>query len=64
MSLARRLDLACMKNNVLVKAEHIPGKYNILPDLLSRSQVERFKSLAPHMDQTATQISDHLLKVT
>jgi hypothetical protein len=36
MLLVRRLVLATMKFNILVRAVHIPGKYNIFPDLLSR----------------------------
>ncbi|XP_062618317.1 uncharacterized protein LOC134279921 [Saccostrea cucullata] len=36
MHLVRRLVLACLRFNILFKAEHIPGKLNILPDLLSR----------------------------
>ena len=61
MSLVRRLVIACMQFNILVRAEHIPGKYNILPDLLSRLQREKFRALAPDMDPLATVVPTHLL---
>ncbi|KAH3833697.1 hypothetical protein DPMN_107009 [Dreissena polymorpha] len=61
MHLVRRLVLASMKCNILLNAEHIPGKFNILPDLLSRSQIEKFQASAPQMDKVPTAIPDHLL---
>ena len=61
MTLVRRLVLACMYHNLLVKAEHIPGKENTLADLLSRLQVTTFKNLAPHMDREPVVIPPHLL---
>lgn len=61
MCLVRRLVLASMKFNILLRAEHIPGKYNILPDLLSRLQIKKFQALAPHMDKTSTLIPQDLL---
>ena len=61
MGLVPRLVLACMKYNILFKAEQILGKYNVLLDLLSRLQVERFHLLAPHMDSDQTFIPEHLL---
>lgn len=61
MKLLRRLVLQAMHFNILFKAEHIPGKSNVLPDLLSRLQVAKFKDLAPHMNVSQTPISRHLL---
>ena len=61
MSLVRRLVLACMTFNILIKAVHIPGKTNVLPDLLSRLQIDRFRQLAPHMDQLPTVVPESLL---
>lgn len=61
MILVRRLVLACLNNNILFQAKHIPGRLNILPDLLSRLQVERFKTLAPAMDPLPTSIPQQLL---
>ena len=63
MHLVRRLVLACLRFNILFKAEHIPGKLNILPDLLSRLQVEKFRALAPHMDQYPESIPVKYLQV-
>lgn len=54
MSSIRRLVLACLEYNILLRAEHIPGKQNILPVLLSRLHVEIFSELAPHIDRYHT----------
>lgn len=64
MKLVRRLVIAAMKYNVLFRSEHIQGKANVLPDLLSHLQVERFKEMAPHMDPNPTEIPHHLLVVS
>lgn len=61
MALVRRLVLASMKFNILIRAEHIPGKFNLLPDLLSRLQITRFHSLAPEMDKKPTTVPADLL---
>ena len=61
MTLVRRLVLTCMKNNVLVKSEHIAGTHNVLPDLLSRLQVTKFRKLAPYMEKDPTTVPEHLL---
>ena len=50
LALLRKFVLACLRFNILIKAKHIRGCYNTLSDLLSRSQVARFKYLAPEMD--------------
>ncbi|XP_062586589.1 uncharacterized protein LOC134248181 isoform X1 [Saccostrea cucullata] len=63
MSLVRRLVLACLRFNILFKSEHIPGKDNILPDLLSRLQVEKFKELAPYMDKCPVNIPQEYLRI-
>lgn len=63
MSLIRRLVLACLEYNILFRAEHIPGKQNILPDLLSHLQVEKFSKLAPHMDRYHTIIPRKYLDI-
>lgn len=61
MALVRRLVIASMKYNILLRAEHIPGKYNILPDLLSRLQIQKFQATAPYMDKTPTLVPQDLL---
>ena len=58
MFLVRRFVLCCMRNNILTKAYHIPGKKNILPDLISRFQVQEFHRLAPSMDAQPTTIPE------
>ena len=63
MFLVRRYVLCCMRNNLLIKAVHVPGKLNILPDLLSRLQVSRFHTLAPWMDTQPTTVPQHLLHI-
>ena len=64
MTFVRKLVLVCLRQNVLFKAQHIPGFKNILPDALYRLQISRFKTLAPaYMDSTPTIIPSHLLPV-
>ena len=40
MLLLRKLALLTMRNNILIRAKHIPGKLNIITDFLSRDQVQ------------------------
>ncbi|RLJ22836.1 hypothetical protein DJ031_00175 [bacterium endosymbiont of Escarpia laminata] len=47
MALIRPLVLACLRFNINFAARHIPGRFNILADKLSRSQVGDFHELAP-----------------
>lgn len=54
MKLVRRLVVASMKFNILMKAEHIPGHFNILADLLSRFQIQQFRARAPYMNREPT----------
>lgn len=62
MYLVRRHVLCCMKYNLLIKAVHVPGRLNVLPDLLSRLQVSKFHTAAPWMDSQPTQVSQQLLR--
>ena len=45
MVLVRKLELNCLKYNILFKAKHIPGILNQECDLLSRLQVDKFTLL-------------------
>jgi len=54
MVLVRRFVIACMRQNILIHAEHIPGIYNVVPDLLSRLQIDKFRELAPNVDPEHT----------
>ena len=58
--LVRRFVISCMKYNLLIKAVHVPGKFNQLPDALSRFQIAKFHSLAPWMDEKPTPVPNHL----
>lgn len=50
-----------LKNNISVRARHIPGVNNVAPDLLSRGRVEGFRVAFPHMSGTPTAIPQPLL---
>ena len=50
MKLLRRLVLCSLRHNILFRATHLAGKFNILPDLLSRLQIDQFLERAPDMN--------------
>lgn len=52
-----------MKHNILVRSAHIRGKDNVLPDLLSRLQIDNFRAMAVSMDQLPTAVPEELLQV-
>lgn len=54
MKLVRRLVVASMKFNILMKAEHIPGHFDIIADLPSRFQIQQFRARAPYMNREPT----------
>ena len=56
MCLIRLLVLTCMKNNLLFRAIHLPGKTNQIADALSRGQFDRFRKLAQAADPNPTPI--------
>lgn len=64
MILVRRLVLALMKYNILFSAEHIPGLFNTLPDLLSRLQVKKFLEVSLDSEDEPTAIPSHLLQLS
>ena len=47
MELVRSLVISSMSHNIHFRAKHIPGKYNVIPDLLSRLQEEKARKIAP-----------------
>ena len=63
MSLVRKLVLSSLKYNVMIRAEHIPGKKNNIADALSRSDWQRFRSLCPDADPKPAEIPDHLWEI-
>ena len=56
MALLRPLVLACLRFNINFVARHIPGRFNVLADHLSRSQVEAFRELAPWANRRPVQV--------
>ena len=62
MTLIRVLTLKCLRLNVVAKAQHIPGKYNITVSL-SRLQIEKFRKIAPQAAKDPEVILNHLWNV-
>ena len=60
MIIVRLIVLSCMKFNIFIRSQHLPGKFNILPDLLSRNQVPKAKQLFPFLDIQPVQVPIHL----
>ena len=56
MILIRKLVIICMKNNILIKASHLPGHKNSLADLLSRQRITEARELAPWLDQVPIEV--------
>ncbi|XP_069131881.1 uncharacterized protein [Argopecten irradians] len=63
MKLTRRFVVASLRDNILFKAQHIPGKHNILADHLSRLQVDLFRQQAPRMARHPTPVPDRLMVI-
>ena len=61
MHLIRCLVIALLRHNVVFKAQHIPGKCNVLADMLSRFQLQAARRHAPWLDPQLTTIPPHLL---
>ena len=56
MDLVRLLTLLTLEHNFYLKTVHIEGKKNEIADSLSRFQMERFWSLAPHANSVPSTI--------
>jgi len=56
MALLRPMVLTSMLNNIQFQAEHIPGKHNLIPDLLSRFQIAKALDIAPWLQPQPHQI--------
>ena len=56
MELLRDLVLTTMTNNIDFQAKHIPGKHNVIPDLLSRFQEGKVFNMAPWLQREKTEI--------
>jgi len=60
MTLLRMITMLCMKRNMAIKAEHLPGTSNEISDALSRLQLGRFRALAPEAEPSPHQVPAHL----
>ena len=49
-----------MVSTILFNTKHIPGCYNIIPDMLSRFQMLRAKQRAPWLDTHPTPVPQEL----
>lgn len=63
MRLVRRLVVAALKYNILIRARHIAGKSNLLADHLSRFQFQKARMLAPDLAPHPTVIPEDLFKI-
>ena len=63
MTLVRKLVLACLDYNILLKVEHISGHLNCVADSLSRFNFQKFKTLCPTADERPCQIPSQLCTV-
>ena len=60
MSLLRFFVIHCMQNNILVKAQHIPGKENVVSDMISRQQVDQARFHQPSLEPFPRKIPEIL----
>lgn len=61
MRLIRRLVLAALKYNIYFRAKHIPGKTNVICDLLSRFSFQEAHQIAPWLSPTPVAIPPQFL---
>lgn len=63
MRLLRRLVLAGLKYNIVLRAKHISGKSNLVADKLSRFEFQNARRWAPWLDYQSSPIPVNLLRV-
>ncbi len=61
MGMIRIMVTVSMLHNVLFSAVHIPGRHNVVADLLSRFQTTKVRKVAPWLDVEPTKIPSALL---
>jgi hypothetical protein len=61
MRLVRRLTVASMSSNLVLRSQHIPGAANTLADHLSRFCHSQARQVAPWLNKTPDDIPSHLL---
>ena len=60
LALLRRLVSCQLEGNTAVRMRHVAGVHNEIADALSRFQWARFRTLAPHADQTGAAVPEDL----
>ena len=61
MQLLRRLVISSLKFNIMFKAEHIPGKQNVIADHLSRLKFQEARQAAPWLSPHPTSVPQQLI---
>ena len=61
MCIVRSLTLVLIEHNIYLTSHHIPGKLNLIPDLISRFQVTVPHLKAHNMNLVSTRIPNYLL---
>ncbi|MCP4259608.1 MAG: hypothetical protein GY774_19165 [Planctomycetes bacterium] len=57
MGMVRKMVVISMLTNIQFSAYHLPGKFNVVTDALSRFQVSKAKKLAPWLEEEPAKIS-------
>ncbi|XP_050390001.1 uncharacterized protein LOC126808959 isoform X3 [Patella vulgata] len=63
MKLIRRLILAAIKYNILIRSKHIQGKSNLVADCLSRFKFQQARHWAPWLETNPQILNQDLLKI-
>lgn len=58
LGLLRILILTCLNNNIMFRAEHIPGTHNVAADALSRFNLQGFRQAVPWAEEQPTKVPD------
>ena len=61
MNMLRKVVVIAMKYNIQFYASHIVGKHNVIPDLISRSKVQKALEMAPWLQKLATPVPPELM---
>lgn len=63
MRLVRRLVVVALAHNIAFSSEHIPGKTNMVADLLSRNKLQEARAWAPWLDKSPQEIPERWLNI-
>ena len=61
MKMLRFIVLLCLHNHILISAMHVPGRHNVVADLLSRYQVAKARKVASFLEPDPQPIPDDWL---